>query len=262
MGNRRGRGLPAPPLTEALILAWADAYHARAGSWPYKGAGALATPAGETWAALRLGLRGLTGGESLAGLLERSRGGGKAPRLVALGQSQDVKRNAAGPIARTGPAEKRVSVTPASPGFRRFLEALPAWAGSASGMIISWVFCGFGLIHAPLIGRFTHGLPCWDPTDPAVYYISERPDDPEGRAACFQTTTQRVLFVGHFHRWLIFTPEGRLPWDGTAPVRLRPEERYLVVVGAVCDGWCALFDTGTRDLVPFRLPGEVRVSAL
>ena len=66
------------PLTVARILEWADEHHARTGAWPSARSGAVATFAGQTWAAanaaLRHGLRGLPGGDSLAGLLRRERG--------------------------------------------------------------------------------------------------------------------------------------------------------------------------------------------
>jgi hypothetical protein len=52
------------------------------------------------------------------------------------------------------------------------------------------------------------------------------------------------------HRWLLGTPKGLVSWRGDAPVRLDKSERYLVVVHAVCDGKCALFDTQTNELVP------------
>jgi hypothetical protein len=57
--------------------------------------------------------------------------------------------------------------------------------------------------------------------------------------------------MGHLHRWLLGTPDGLLPWQGETPVRLDHSRRHLVVVHAVWDGWCALFDTQTNDLIPF-----------
>lgn len=102
---------------------------------------------------------------------------------------------------------------------------------------------------------FTHGLPYYDPTDPVVYYLGERPETAEGLALSFAASTHAVLFVGHFHRWLAASPAGRLAWDGTTPILLRPDQRYLVVVAAVCDGWCAVFDTDSRVMAPFHLPG-------
>lgn len=109
---------------------------------------------------------------------------------------------------------------------------------------------------------FSHGLPCWDPTDPAIYYLGDRPETTEGLSACFAAAPQRVTFVGHFHRWLLATPEGCLDWDGSKPVVLEPGQRYLVVVAAIVDGWCAVFDTTNGRLVPCRLeaPQRSRVS--
>jgi hypothetical protein len=56
--------------------------------------------------------------------------------------------------------------------------------------------------------------------------------------------------VGHFHRWIAVTPEGPLSWGGEGPMRFDPGVRYLVVLGAVCDGWCATYDTEADVLVP------------
>lgn len=53
------------------------------------------------------------------------------------------------------------------------------------------------------------------------------------------------------HRWLLGTPNGLASWRGEAPMRLDNRERYLVVIHAVWDGKCALFDTETGDLTPF-----------
>jgi hypothetical protein len=71
-------GRPAPPLTVAQVLAWADAAQWCTGRWPNADSGAVAAAPGETWSAvnmaLRQGLRGLPGGDSLARLLSRERG--------------------------------------------------------------------------------------------------------------------------------------------------------------------------------------------
>jgi hypothetical protein len=65
-------------LTEAQILAWADAHHQFTGQWPTATDGPVADVPGQTWQtvdmALRLGLHGLSGGESLSQLLRRERG--------------------------------------------------------------------------------------------------------------------------------------------------------------------------------------------
>jgi hypothetical protein len=66
-----------PPFTVEQILAWADAHHARTGAWPTIKGGPIPEAPGETWttvqSALTVGLRGLSGGDSLARLLARHR---------------------------------------------------------------------------------------------------------------------------------------------------------------------------------------------
>jgi hypothetical protein len=63
-------------LTEGRILAWADAHRRRTGGWPTSKSGPVAGQPGETWykldLSLRLGCRGLPGGDSLVRLLRRS----------------------------------------------------------------------------------------------------------------------------------------------------------------------------------------------
>jgi predicted phosphodiesterase len=100
---------------------------------------------------------------------------------------------------------------------------------------------------------FTHGLPCWDATDPEVYYLGDRPETAEGQAGSFGACDHAALFTGHFHRWLAATPQGQLAWDGSTPILLEGERLYLITVAAVCDGWCAVFDTDSRELVPHRV---------
>jgi hypothetical protein len=68
------------PLTEAQILTWADAHHARTGKWPNLRSGRVADAPDETWsaidAALRRGHRGLPEGSSLSWLLAHHGRGG------------------------------------------------------------------------------------------------------------------------------------------------------------------------------------------
>jgi hypothetical protein len=98
---------------------------------------------------------------------------------------------------------------------------------------------------------FSHVEPWLDPTDIyQLWWFESIPDTPELAARSFDAWPQRVLFMGHIHRWLIATPAGRLDWDGTRPITLASPQRYLVAVAAVCDGKCAVFDTQTSELVP------------
>ncbi len=72
--NRKGLS----NLTEAQILAWADAQHERTGEWPTHLSGSIPGEEGETWSsvnhALMRGCRGLPGGCSVADLLAIHRG--------------------------------------------------------------------------------------------------------------------------------------------------------------------------------------------
>ncbi len=65
------------PIRAVEVLAWADAHHARCGTWPTCESGKIAGT-DQTWArvdhCLRGGHRGLPGGSSLAKLLEKQRG--------------------------------------------------------------------------------------------------------------------------------------------------------------------------------------------
>jgi hypothetical protein len=78
-------------LTERLVLAWADEHLRHTGRWPTSASGPVGSAAGERWGtlnqALRLGMRGLSGGDSLSRLLRRHGRGGRAgwPRMDAPG---------------------------------------------------------------------------------------------------------------------------------------------------------------------------------
>lgn len=76
--KRRRKARQRPELSEARILAWADAHHPRTGRWPNLSSGEVYDDPNENWRALdldlRLGLRGLPGGTSLARLLAQERG--------------------------------------------------------------------------------------------------------------------------------------------------------------------------------------------
>jgi hypothetical protein len=73
--KRRGR---RQLLTISQVLQWADDYHKRMNKWPNLHSGRIRESLDDTWrrvdSALRLGLRGLAGGTSLARLLAERRG--------------------------------------------------------------------------------------------------------------------------------------------------------------------------------------------
>jgi len=68
----------------------------------------------------------------------------------------------------------------------------------------------------------------------------------------FTAKPHRRFFMGHVHRWDCITPNGRLEWNGT-PLQLNAQERYLITIHAVVNGWCATFDTSSDELVPIRI---------
>jgi hypothetical protein len=99
---------------------------------------------------------------------------------------------------------------------------------------------------------FTHVEPWLNPHKiEDLWYFDGPPDTPEKLARSFAAVPNRVMFIGHMHRWLVGTPEGVMTWHGDRPLCLDCANRYLVGVHAVWDGKCALFDTKTGDLTPF-----------
>jgi hypothetical protein len=115
--------LPPPqlPLTLSLnekqILAWADEHYKRAGRWPTTSSGHVQQAEGENWsaidAALRKGSRGLSGGLSLAKLLNLHRGVRNIGKLPPLTEEQILawaddhyKRTGPWPTAMSGPVNQ------------------------------------------------------------------------------------------------------------------------------------------------------------
>jgi hypothetical protein len=99
---------------------------------------------------------------------------------------------------------------------------------------------------------FTHIEPWLDPHKiEDLWYFDGSPDSPDRLARSFAAVPHRAMFMGHMHRWLLGTPDGVVPWRGGLQLRLDCANRYLVVVHAVREGKCALFDTTTGDLTPF-----------
>jgi hypothetical protein len=100
---------------------------------------------------------------------------------------------------------------------------------------------------------FTHVEPWLNPEDILdLWYYEGPPDEPEKIARIFTAVPHRVMFSGHYHRWLLATPDGISDWTGLTRICLAAA-RSFVVVGALYDGRFATFDTRTRDLVPFNL---------
>ncbi|HEX4588829.1 MAG TPA: metallophosphoesterase family protein, partial [Gemmataceae bacterium] len=79
--------------------------------------------------------------------------------------------------------------------------------------------------------RFSHVEPWLDPRRVEdLWYFDGPPDMPAKVARSFAAAPERHLFVGHFHRWLVMSPSGRIVWDGEGPIVLGGQSRYLIVV--------------------------------
>jgi hypothetical protein len=100
--------------------------------------------------------------------------------------------------------------------------------------------------------HFSHEEPWVDPYDPAqMWAVDELPPDLVDRARrSFAAVPHRVLFMGHYHRWVVVTPAGPVEWDARQPLVLEKAQRYAVVVGPVFAGWCGIYDTAATVLTP------------
>jgi calcineurin-like phosphoesterase family protein len=111
--------------------------------------------------------------------------------------------------------------------------------------------------------HFSHKEASVDPNDiTQLWDISDRPLNLVERALQgFGAVPQRWQFVGHYHRWWAATPSGVVAWDGVAPLAFESQERYFVIVGATCEGWCGLLDLEQARLQPLRCGGVEPASA-
>jgi predicted phosphodiesterase len=99
--------------------------------------------------------------------------------------------------------------------------------------------------------HFAHVEPWLNPEDVADLWYFEGPPDEHGKLErIFNAVPNRILFAGHFHKWLLATPDGIKEWRGESPIHLG-QGRYFVVVGALCEGRFAVFDSDTSELIPF-----------
>src|SRR5271166_1725129 len=88
------------------ILTWADAHRARTGFWPRSNSGRISEAPGDNWAnvdtALRAGVRGLPGGDSLSLLLYTQRGVPRYSRNIGPLDVEQILSWADAYHARTG----------------------------------------------------------------------------------------------------------------------------------------------------------------
>ena len=100
---------------------------------------------------------------------------------------------------------------------------------------------------------FSHTLPSEDASDPLSYYLGQYPLADSTLNNSFDQFPHRVMMIGHFHCWLAATPAGPIAWDGSKPMELKSQNRYLFVINAVMYDWTAVFDDDTNVLTPIHL---------
>ncbi len=96
----------------------------------------------------------------------------------------------------------------------------------------------------------THVEPWRDAEDIFELWSFESDYEPE---RSFTALRHRIMLHGHHHRWKVTTPDGAVDWDCFQPLALDPARRYLIQVGAVCDGRCGVLDTAANVLTPIDL---------
>jgi predicted phosphodiesterase len=182
----------------------------------------------------------------------------RADRIICLGDVFETGKAIDETVALL--AERGIAGVWGNHDFGLCYEPRPAIQERYSGPVLNYMTTYRPRLE---IGEclFTHVEPWLDTTDLAqLWYFEGPPDTAEKAARSFAATDQRVLFTGHMHRWLLATRQGPLPWTGREPIRLVPPERYLVVVAAVCEGYCAIYDTDSHELTPITLRGSVLTS--
>ena len=99
--------------------------------------------------------------------------------------------------------------------------------------------------------HFTHVEPWLDSNNVAdLWYFDDPPNEHSQLERIFNAVPNRAMFAEHFHQWLLAMPDGFSDWDGRSSVRL-DQGRYFVVVGALCEGRFAIFETEMLELLPF-----------
>lgn len=100
---------------------------------------------------------------------------------------------------------------------------------------------------------FAHVEPWLDPEKlEDLWYFDGMPESFERRDQIFSAQPQRILFAGHYHRWMLLSPSRTERWDGRIPVCLK-DGRFFVVLNAVMAGCFATYDTESGWLTPYNL---------
>ncbi|MFO0950632.1 MAG: metallophosphoesterase family protein [Isosphaeraceae bacterium] len=112
--------------------------------------------------------------------------------------------------------------------------------------------------------HFVHVDPWLDPEKlEDLWYFDDQPwyrQPPvavgERLGRIFGADDHPVTLIGHYHRWLLATPEGLTDWSGDRPVEFPEGTRFLVIIQAAWEGGCAILDTVARRLHPLDVRGR------
>ncbi|MDB4638059.1 metallophosphoesterase family protein [bacterium] len=98
---------------------------------------------------------------------------------------------------------------------------------------------------------FSHIEPWLNPEELAdLWYFHGLPDEDWKRKRIFEAAPNRLMFMGHYHRWLVVTSEEIRDWNGQTPIDLSCGQ-YMVVIDAILKGSFAIYDTEAALLTPF-----------
>lgn len=98
---------------------------------------------------------------------------------------------------------------------------------------------------------FAHIEPWLNPRELLdLWYYEGMPETQTRRTQIFSAVPQRLIFAGHYHRWLISAEDRLLEWQGESAICLAGPERYFVVINALQNGAFAIYDTQTCLLEP------------
>lgn len=94
---------------------------------------------------------------------------------------------------------------------------------------------------------FTHVEPWLDTAHmPNLWHFGKPDKEDAERERLFAMTSHRVMFAGHYHRWLHLTSRKNVPVEGDQ-IDLS-QGRHFVVLGALCNGQFATYDTTSGTL--------------
>jgi hypothetical protein len=196
-----------PDLTEEQILAWADAHHQRTGKWPRVLDGSITDAPGESWSgvqnALRAGLRGLTGGSSLAALLSQRRGHQHKKNRPPLTLDQILKWADA------------------------HYQGKGRWPNAKSGPVCGVSGETWSAINAAL-GAGTRGLP----GNSSLAALLEDYRGVRNKSNLPSLSTEQILKWADAH----FARKGHWPTQGTGPVVEEPSETWMNIHQALQKG--------------------------